>query len=139
MRKHLIFYEKCSIYSIHLAIMTAGYFLSPEAAKEEFYMSYPHGKKIWYNDFFLSKCTTGRIALPYTPQNLRVACALNGYDVNKRGMDYFVSGTCQYPFIKEDTKILCFRFNEGLLSYLQEIGWLFPYEFEYIAVNNKNI
>lgn len=129
----LSLYEKCSVYSIHLAIMSVGYLVSPEAATEEFYLTYPHGKKVWHNNFFVSKCDTGRISLPYTPPYLRVACALNGYYVVKNDTGYTINGTIEYPFIREDTKILCFRINEGLLYYLQEIGWLFPYDFEYIG------
>lgn len=68
-----------------------------------------------------------------------MACAINGYKVTKNGANYKVEGTITYPFIKDDTKILCFRFNEGLLHYLQEIGWLFPYEFEYRSTNTKNL
>lgn len=127
--RDLTLYEKCSVYSIHCAIMTFGSLVSPEAARQEFYLSYPHGEKVWKNNFNIKK--QGRIGLPYTIGNLRTACALNGcYLVGDS-----IQGVMEYPYLKEDTRILGFRFNEGLLNYLQTEGWLFPYKFKYYGQN----
>jgi hypothetical protein len=132
--KQLNLYEKCSIYSMHVAIFSVGQFVSREAATQQFYMSYPHGKKI-FKTTILKNLKLGRVGLRYTPKNLRVACALNGWYVKERTVNghpmKYVHDICKYNYIHDDTIILGFHFNEGLLTYLQKVGWLFPYEFEY--------
>lgn len=124
-KQALNIYEIGSIYSIHAAVATFGYFVSPEAARQEFYLSFPHKEKVWKNTFNYKK--QGRIGLPYTRENLRIACAVNGFYQK----DNTIFGKMAYPYIKEDTIILGFRFNEGLLNYLQTIGLLFPYKVKY--------
>ena len=128
-------YQKCSIYTMHIAIFSVGQLVSPEAATEEFYLSYPHGKKI-FKTTMLRNLKLGRVGLYYTPKNLRVACALNGWYVKEKTIDghpvKYVEAICRYDYIHDDTIILGFHFNEGLLTYMQDIGWLYPYEIEYL-------
>jgi hypothetical protein len=132
--KELNLYEKCSIYSIHVAIFTIGQVISPESATQQFYMSYPHGKKLFKTNI-LDNLKIGTVKLPYTLKNARVACTVNTWHVKEKVINNkhikYIHSICKYDYIHDDTIILGFRFNEGLFNYLQKIGWLFPYEIEY--------
>ena len=53
-------YEKCSVYTMHMAVSMFGWPLSPEAAGEVFRMSFPwnRGKAVLKeNDFFIESPT----------------------------------------------------------------------------------
>ena len=54
-------YEKCSIYTMHMAVYMFGWPLSPEAAGEVFRMSFPWNREtaiLREDDFFIESPTT---------------------------------------------------------------------------------
>ena len=54
------FYEKCSIYTMHMAVYMFGWPLSPEAASEIFKMSFPWNREkavLREDDFFMESPT----------------------------------------------------------------------------------
>ena len=62
-------YEKCSIYTMHMAVYMFGWPLSPEAASEIFKMSFPWNREkavLREDDFFMESPTT-ESPLPSTP------------------------------------------------------------------------
>ena len=145
------FYEKCSIYTMHMAVYMFGWPLSPEAASEIFKMSFPWNREktvFRENDFFMESPTVQkalkglqegqrkRIAFKAeTAYNTaspdhRVALAVNpGYLYKKDGKVYLES-YAHYPYYSA-TPITIFGskiiIHEGLFHYLEEIGWMHPY------------
>lgn len=140
--RKLNLYEKCSIYQIHLGICTFGWFVSPEATKQQIYLMWEHGDIEWDNAYikkamkdYMSKKGSKKnyVGIPYSDiRRLRLSTALNGTRIytNNKG-EKVVGAWFYFPKIKTDTVILGFRFNESLLSYLQDIGWLHAYRFAY--------
>ena len=144
-------YEKCSIYTMHMAVYLFGWPLSPEAAGEIFRMSFPWNReKDVYkrNDFFIESPTVDKALknLAYgqrkyiafkasTAYNTaspdhRVALAVNpGYLYKKDGKIYLES-YAHYPQYSK-TPITLFGakiiIHEGLFHYLEKIGWMHPY------------
>ena len=144
-------YEKCSIYTMHMAVYMFGWPLSPEAASEIFKMSFPWNREktvFRENDFFMESPTVQkalkglqegqrkRIAFKAeTAYNTaspdhRVALAVNpGYLYKKDGKVYLES-YAHYPYYSA-TPITIFGariiIQEGLFHYLEKIGWMHPY------------
>ena len=144
-------YEKCSIYTMHMAVYMFGWPLSPEAASEIFKMSFPWNREkavFRENDFFMDspsvqKYITNlrenqrqRIAFKAeTAYNTaspdhRVALGVNpGYLYKKDGKVYLES-YAHYPYYSA-TPITIFGariiIQEGLFHYLEKIGWMHPY------------
>ena len=144
-------YEKCSIYTMHMAVYMFGWPLSPEAASEIFKMSFPWNREkavFRENDFFMDspsvqKYITNlrenqrqRIAFKAeTAYNTaspdhRVALGVNpGYLYKKDGKVYLES-YAHYPYYSA-TPITIFGskiiIHEGLFHYLEKIGWMHPY------------
>ena len=144
-------YEKCSIYTMHMAVYMFGWPLSPEAASEIFKMSFPWNREIAIlreDDFFMESPTVQkalkglqegqrkRIAFKAeTAYNTaspdhRVALGVNpGYLYKKDGKVYLES-YAHYPYYSA-TPITIFGLkiiiHEGLFHYLEKIGWMHPY------------
>ena len=144
-------YEKCSIYTMHMAVYMFGWPLSPEAASEIFKMSFPGNREeaiLREDDFFMESPTVQkalkglqegqrkRIAFKAeTAYNTaspdhRVALGVNpGYLYKKDGKVYLES-YAHYPYYSA-TPITIFGskiiIHEGLFHYLEEIGWMHPY------------
>jgi|GEM_PF-2946881 len=135
--KSLNAYEVGSIYTIHLGVCFVGCFVAPEFTKESIQMLWKHEERVWHSDFFVREDlirNRGRIGLPYTWKNLRIATALNGYVIRETPTTYYITDTIQYPYIHKSTSFFnLFYVNEGLFNYLQKIGLLHPYKFTYIA------
>ena len=144
-------YEKCSIYTMHMAVYMFGWPLSPEAASEIFKMSFPWNREtaiLREDDFFMESPTVQkalkglqeaqrkRIAFKAeTAYNTaspdhRVALGVNpGYLYKKDGKVYLES-YAHYPYYSA-TPITIFGLkiiiHEGLFHYLEKIGWMHPY------------
>lgn len=144
-------YEKCSIYTMHMAVYMFGWPLSPEAASEIFKMSFPWNRETAIqreDDFFMESPTVQkalkglqegqrkRIAFKAeTAYNTaspdhRVALGVNpGYLYRKDGKVYLES-YAHYPYYSA-TPITIFGLkiiiHEGLFHYLEKIGWMHPY------------
>ena len=144
-------YEKCSIYTMHMAVYMFGWPLSPEAASEIFKMSFPGNREeavLREDDFFMESPTVQkalkglqegqrkRIAFKAeTAYNTaspdhRVALGVNpGYLYRKDGKVYLES-YAHYPYYSA-TPITIFGskiiIHEGLFHYLEKIGWMHPY------------
>lgn len=144
-------YEKCSIYTMHMAVFMFGWPLSPEAASEIFKMSFPWNREkavFRENDFFMDSPSVQkhitnlrenqrqRIAFKAeTAYNTaspdhRVALGVNpGYLYKKDGKVYLES-YAHYPYYSA-TPITIFGariiIQEGLFHYLEKIGWMHPY------------
>lgn len=140
--KSLSLYEKCSIYQIHLGVCIFGWIVSPEATKQEIYLMWKHGDIEWDNSYVketmkVYKSKKGykknRVYIPYSDiGKLRLSTALNGTEIYTNGKGEKVVGAWfYYPKLQTNTIILGFKFNESLLSYLQDIGWLHAYKFSY--------
>lgn len=148
---HVSLYEKCSIYTMHMAVYLLGWPLSPEAAGEIFRMSFPWNREknvFKRNDFFLESPTVenavkklaigqrkyiafkASAAYNTASPDHRVALAVNpGYLYKKDGKVYLES-YAHYPQYSK-TPIILFGakiiIHEGLFHYLEKIGWLHPY------------
>lgn len=144
-------YEKCSIYTMHMAVYMFGWPLSPEAAGEIYRMSFPwnRDKQVFKtNDFFMKspavqKALSGldegqrkkivfkaETAYNTASKDHRVALAVNpGFLYRKDGMVYLES-YAHYPYYSA-TPITIFGskiiIHEGLFHYLEKIHWLHPY------------
>ena len=144
-------YEKCSIYTMHMAVYMFGWPLSPEAASEIFKMSFPWNRErtvFRENDFFMESPTVQkalkglqegqrkRIAFKAeTAYNTaspdhRVALAVNPGILYKKDGKVYLESYAHYPYYSA-TPITIFGskiiIHEGLFHYLEEIGWMHPY------------
>ena len=144
-------YEKCSIYTMHMAVYMFGWPLSPEAAGEVFRMSFPWNREkaiLREDDFFMESPTAQkalkglqegqrkRIAFKAeTAYNTaspdhRVALAVNPGILYKKDGKVYLESYAHYPYYSA-TPITIFGskiiIHEGLFHYLEEIGWMHPY------------
>ena len=144
-------YEKCSIYTMHMAVYMFGWPLSPEAAGEVFRMSFPWNREkaiLREDDFFMESPTVNkalkglqegqrkRIAFKAeTAYNTaspdhRVALAVNPGILYKKDGKVYLESYAHYPYYSA-TPITIFGskiiIHEGLFHYLEEIGWMHPY------------
>ena len=144
-------YEKCSIYTMHMAVYMFGWPLSPEAAGEVFRMSFPWNREkavLREDDFFMESPTVQkalkglqdeqkkRIAFKAeTAYNTastdhRVALAVNPGILYKKDAKVYLESYAHYPYYSATTitifgsKIII---HEGLFHYLEKIGWIHPY------------
>ena len=144
-------YEKCSIYTMHMAVYMFGWPLSPEAAGEIFKMSFPWNREkaiFSENDFFMDSPAVQRAldgleegqrkkivfraetAYNTASPDHRVALGVNpGFLYKKEGKVYLES-YAHYPYYSA-TPITMFGakiiIHEGLFHYLEKIGWMHPY------------
>lgn len=126
-------YEIISIYSMHLAICTAGWIFSPEATIQQILMTVPHEDTVVFNNKRVSsefrEYPSGMICYSkYTVNNLRFSCAFNGAYKSSNN----VYGKMQYPYLLKPTYILNIPIYEGLIRYLQDKNILHCYNFKYI-------
>ena len=145
------FYEKCSIYTMHMAVYMFGWPLSPEAASEIFKMSFPWNREktvFRENDFFMESPTVQkalkglqegqrkRIAFKAeTAYNTaspdhRVALGVNPGFLYMKDGNVYLESYAHYPYYSA-TPITIFGskiiIHEGLFHYLEKIGWIHPY------------
>lgn len=131
--KELNTYEIASVYSMHLAICTAGWIFSPEATIQQILMTVPHKDTVVFNNKRVSsefrEHPSGMICYSkYTLDNLRFSCAFNGAYKSSNS----VYGKMQYPYLLKPTYILGVPVYEGLIRYLQDKNILHAYNFKYI-------
>lgn len=144
-------YEKCSIYTMHMAVYMFGWPLSPEAAGEIYRMSFPRYREtviMKKNDFFLDspkvqKTLTGlqegesrkiffKAETAYNTASLdhRVALGVNPGVLHKKDGKVYLESYAHYPYCSA-TPITVFGariiVQEGLFHYLEKIGWMHPY------------
>ena len=150
--KELNLYEKCSIYSMHVALWTLGWPLSPQAARECLMLHFPQkdtvSMKMALTSPRLEKAMHSLVDKPigasvevswdgnkaYSLSNPehKVAIAVNPCRIEKRiregnscGFDIY--STMLYP--KRSNTVITIGairipIQEGLFRYLQEEGWL---------------
>lgn len=144
-------YEKCSIYTMHMAVYMFGWPLSPEASGEIFRMSFSKNRERTIykkNDYFIDspavqKALKGleegqrkkivfkaETAYNTASPDHRVALGVNpGFLYKKEGKVYLESDA-HYPHYSA-TPITLFGYriivHEGLFHYLEQIHWLHPY------------
>ena len=157
--KKLNFYECVSIYQMHNAVWMFGWPLSPEAAQQAFIMAFPHKSSIMKDNDFFTKSKMlyqfpienkqndrrtlnypiNRITSTGDRSELRYALALTGgyYQFVKDAEVPFECCTVQAKYDKYVGiyKIgpIKLKLNWALLNYLQEIGWLTPFQITYFA------
>lgn len=144
-------YERCSIYTMHIAVYLFGWPLSPEAAGEVFRMSFPQNrdKSVFVeNDFFVDspavqKALSGldegeremivfkaETAYNTASPDHRVALAVNPGFLYKKDGKVYLESYAHYPYYSA-TPITMFGAKiiiyEGLFNYLEKIGWIHPY------------
>ena len=152
---NLNLYEKCSIYSLHLGICTFGWFVSPEATRQQIWCMFPTNTTIvrrskYFSDdekikSLIAKYPNATINNPtyvawkpeynrlgfytaYNRDNMRTALACNGVYLYNENDHWFLSPKNElyvYPNLTKPTIIGPFKFHEGLIRHLQDIGWLY--------------
>lgn len=157
----LNFYEKSSIYSINLCMCAFGWVVSPEATRQQIWCTIPtKGTIIRKNRYFarhekvrelMAKYPNATEKNPaylawkpqnnefgqytaYNLKNMRIAVACNGIYLYKENSDWVISYIKEYAFPKlsKPTIIGPFKFHEGLIRHLQDIGWLYKPKFKWI-------
>lgn len=126
-------YEISSIYSMHVAICTFGWFFSPEATVQQVLMTIPHKDTVIFKNKKVSsefrEHPVGIIYYPnYNLNNLRFSVAFNGAYKNNS----FVYGKMEYPYLLTPTYILNIPIYEGLIRHLQDLKILHSYHFKYV-------
>ena len=144
-------YEKCSIYTMHMAVYMFGWPLSPEAAGEIFKMSFSKNReKTIYkeNDYFMDSPAVQRAlkgleegqrkkivfkaetAYNTASPDHRVALGVNPGFLYKIDGKVYLESYAHYPHYSA-TPITLFGakivIHEGLFHYLEKIGWMHPY------------
>ena len=144
-------YEKCSIYTMHMAVYMFGWPLSPEAAGEIFKMSFPWNRETAIfreNDFFMDSPAVQRAlkgleegqrkkivfkaetAYNTASPDHRVALGVNPGFLYKKDGRVYLESYAHYPHYSA-TPITLFGamivIHEGLFHYLEKIGWMHPY------------
>lgn len=159
--KDLSLYEKCSIYSMHLAICTVGWVFSPEATRSIVAMSFPcnRGKTIREEtDFFLhfpavektyrtqysrkKIAFNGDISYSLFNPDHRLALAVNPGYLWRDEENVYLESPIHYP-VCYDTHIgllpgVSITVNECLFSYLETKRWLHPYTIVYYSRINES-
>ena len=144
-------YEKCSIYTMHMAVYMFGWPLSPEAAGEIFRMSFSKNReKTIYkeNDYFMDSPAVQRAlkgleegqrkkivfkaetAYNTASPDHRVALGVNPGFLYKKDGKVYLESYAHYPYYSA-TPITLFGYRiivqEGLFHYLEKIHWMHPY------------
>lgn len=148
-------YEKCSMYTINLAICVFGYPFSREATTQQIYTLFPTSKVYeWHSrELFKNPKTQTLMARypnanknhpvylnygDYSIQNLsnvRCALAANGCYLYKEDGKWIIAPEDYlfiYPNLRQVTYIGPFKVHEGLIYYLQKIGWLYIPRYKWI-------
>ena len=144
-------YEKCSIYTMHMAVYVFGWPLSPEAAGEILRMSFSRNREksiFKENDFFMDSPSVQKTitdlqedhrkkivfraetAYNTASPDQRVALAVNPGFLYKKDGKIYLESYAHYPY-RSATPITLFGakiiIQEGLFYYLEKIGWIHPY------------
>lgn len=144
-------YEKCSIYTMHMAVYLFGWPLSPEAAGEIFRMSFPWNREksvMKENDFFMDSPAVQKAlvnlqegqrkrivfkaetAYNTASPDHRVALGVNPGFLYKKDGKIYLESYAHYTYYSA-TPITLFGakivIHEGLFHYLEKIGWMHPY------------
>ena len=144
-------YEKCSIYTMHMAVYMFGWPLSPEASAEIFRMSFSKNREQTIykkNDYFMDspavqKALKGleegqrkkivfkaETAYNTASPNHRVALGVNPGFLYKKDGKVYLESYAHYPYYSA-TPITLFSYriiiHEGLFHYLEKIHWMHPY------------
>lgn len=144
-------YEKCSIYTMHMAVYMFGWPLSPEAAGEIYRMSFSKNReKTIYkrDDYFMDspavqKALKGleegqrkrivfkaETAYNTASPDHRVALGVNPGVLYKKDGRVYLESYAHYPYCSA-TPITLFGYRiiiqEGLFHYLEKIRWIHPY------------
>ena len=144
-------YEKCSIYTMHMAVYMFGWPLSPEAAGEIYRMSFSKNRdQTIYaeDDFFMDspavhKALQGleegqrkkivfkaETAYNTASPDHRVALGVNPGFLYKKDGKVYLESYSHYPYYSA-TPITLFGYkiiiHEGLFHYLEKIHWMHPY------------
>ena len=159
--QELSLYEKSSIYSINLCICAFGWPLSPEATVQQILCTIPtkdtvilHSRHFSKHDkvkSLVKRYPNATVNKPtfvawaadynefglwsaYTFQNARMALACNGMYLYKEDGGWVISYIQEYafPYLPEPTIIGPFKFQESLIRYLQDIGWLYKPHFKWV-------
>ena len=132
-------YECVSAYQMHIAMWSIGWVIAPEAAMEArllhrrnnypvlIYSSFPSLAKPekWKNGIY-----------NYKDPQFKYAVALNAKDLNiEKGIGY-TKCTLTVEYTDNVHEISGFPINTCLFRYLQDIGWLHPYEICYIDIQD---
>ena len=144
-------YEKCSIYTMHMAIYLFGWPLSPEASGEIFRMSFSKNREQTINkenDYFLDSPSVqnalkgmgegerkkivfkGETAYDTSCPDHRVALAVNPGLRYKEDGKVYLESYAHYPYYSATPITVCgYRIiiHEGLFHYLEKIHWMHPY------------
>ena len=144
-------YEKCSIYTMHMAVYMFGWPLSPEASAEIYRMSFARNREqtiVKENGFFMDspsdqKALKGlkegqRKKIIYKAETAyntaspdhRVALAVNPGFLYKKDGKVYLESYAHYPYYSPTPITLCgckIIIHEGLFHYLEKIGWMHPY------------
>lgn len=141
--------EKLSIYGLNIVISGLAFPVYPEISKETFLMMFPatDGKRTFVNGFFLQ---SSRVSQAIRMDKKRVVWSLKDYALghkearyalalnpssltivsNNQDIIYKLEVEIRYP---ESCEVMLVDYpirvtlQEGLFSYLQEVGWLHPY------------
>jgi len=144
-------YEKCSIYSMHMAVYMFGWPLSPEASGEIFRMSFSKNRdqNIYKkNDYFMNSPAVQKalkgleegqqkkiVFKAETAYNTAspdhcVALGVNPGFLYKKDGKIYLESYAHYPYYSA-TPITIFGYkiiiHEGLFHYLEKIHWMHPY------------
>lgn len=144
-------YEKCCIYTMHMAVYMFGWPLSPEASAEIFRMSFSKNREQTIykkNDYFMDspavqKALKGleegqrkkivfkaETAYNTASPDHRVALSVNPGFLYKKDGKVYLESYAHYPYYSA-TPITLFGYriiiHEGLFHYLEKIHWMHPY------------
>lgn len=144
-------YEKCSIYTMHMAVYLFGWPLSPEAAGEIYRMSFSKNREQTIykeNDYFLDSPAVqmalkgleegqrkkivfkAETAYDTASPDHRVALGVNPGFLYKKDGRVYLESYAHYPHYSA-TPITLFGYriivHEGLFHYLEKIHWMHPY------------
>ena len=148
-------YEKCSIYTINLAMCVFGYPFSREATIQQIYTLFPTSKVYEWHSRGLFKNQKTKVLMASHPNaskshpvylnygdysiknigDIRCALAANGCYLYKEDGKWIITPKDNlfiYPNLRQVTYIGPFKVHEGLIYYLQKIGWLYVPRYKWI-------
>lgn len=148
-------YEKCSMYTINLAICAFGYPISREATIQQIFTLFPTSTiHEWYSRGLFDNPKTQALMARYPDaskdhplslwygnysirnlSNIRCALAANGCYLYKEGNKWIITPEDNlfiYPNLRQVTYIGPFKVHEGLIYYMQQIGWLYVPRYKWI-------
>ena len=148
-------YEKCSMYTINLAICAFGYPLSREATIQQIFTLFPTSKlHEWHSRGLFNNPKTQTLMVRYPDAtkdhpvtlwygdysirnlgNIRCALAANGCYLYKEDGKWIITPEDNrfiYPNLRQVTYIGPFKVHEGLIYYMQQIGWLYVPRYKWI-------